>query len=478
MRAPSAYSLAMSTTVRRRTVLVVCGAHAGSRVGSVVPPVCAAASRSSSARGDPVQQAVGDLALRLQRQVLARPVGGQDRDAVRVRAEPGARPRRRRWRRGGRRPCGGASRRRARASRSRPRSRPGRGRGRSGSRVGAPSESRPRAIRPISASRSGVGSSSRVSAVAAGELADRRRLAGRKSATAAAITRASKPAAPSSSWVARRSAARSSAVDSTGTTVAPGGKGDLDVGGDDRHPRAAIEGGLGDRRAHLAGRAVADEAHRVDRLAGAAGGDDDVAAGEVGVAGRFDERWAGGRIRGTDRAIADGRHDGVDDGRQLGQAPDARLARRERPGVGLDDRCTRTSRSRPTFATVAGWVHMSPSIAGATTTGAEVARQRGGHDVAGQPVGHRAQPVRGRGRHDDRVGRVGDDDVADPPVGEQVEQRRSRPGAATAPRTTADRRSGWRTGSASPRRRRPRRAAGGAARRPCRRRSSRSRRAR
>ena len=32
-------------------------------------------------------------------------------------------------------------------------------------------------------------------------------------------------------------------------------------------------------------------------------------------------------------------------------------------------------RKRATFAVVAGWVHMSPSIAGATTTGAEVARQ-------------------------------------------------------------------------------------------------------
>ncbi len=47
---------------------------------------------------------------------------------------------------------------------------------------------------------------------------------------------------------------------------------------------------------------------------------------------------------------------------------------------------------------------------------------RGGDDVGGEPVGHRAEPVRGRRRDDDRVGAVADDDVADPAVGEQVEQ--------------------------------------------------------
>ena len=65
---------------------------------------------------------------------------------------------------------------------------------------------------------------------------------------------------------------------------------------------------------------------------------------------------------------------------------------------------------------------MSPSIAGATTTGADVARTGRGHDVAGQAVGHRAEPVRRRRRHDDRVGRVADDDVADPAVRQEVEQ--------------------------------------------------------
>ena len=82
------------------------------------------------------------------------------------------------------------------------------------------------------------------------------------------------------------------------------------------------------------------------------------------------------------------------------------------------------SRSRPTFATVAGCVHMSPSIAGATTTGALLARTVGRDDVAREPVRHRAEPVGGRGRDDDRVGGVGDDDVADPAVRQEVEQVR------------------------------------------------------
>ena len=42
-------------------------------------------------------------------------------------------------------------------------------------------------------------------------------------------------------------------------------------------------------------------------------------------------------------------------------------------------------------------------------------------DVAGQAVGHRAKPVRRGRRDDDRVGAVGDDDVADAPVGQQVQ---------------------------------------------------------
>jgi hypothetical protein len=53
---------------------------------------------------------------------------------------------------------------------------------------------------------------------------------------------------------------------------------------------------------------------------------------------------------------------------------------------------------------------------------AEVARVVAVDDVAGKSTGHRAKPMRGRGRHDDRVSRVGDHDVPDPSVREQVQQ--------------------------------------------------------
>src|SRR6478752_3432623 len=39
---------------------------------------------------DPVQEAIGDLALAQQRQVVARAIGLEDADPVRVRPEPGA----------------------------------------------------------------------------------------------------------------------------------------------------------------------------------------------------------------------------------------------------------------------------------------------------------------------------------------------------------------------------------------------------
>ena len=88
---------------------------------------------------------------------------------------------------------------------------------------------------------------------------------------------------------------------------------------------------------------------------------------------------------------------------EVGQPPDARLARRERPGVRLDDRVAEVvAQAARRWPASPGGVHMSPSIAGATTTGADGREAGGGHDVAGQAVGHRAEPVGGRRRDDDR----------------------------------------------------------------------------
>ena len=89
---------------------------------------------------------------------------------------------------------------------------------------------------------------------------------------------------------------------------------------DERHPGAAIEGGLGEGDAHLAGRAVADEPDRIDRLGGAAGSDHDVATLEVGVVGSADDRRTVGRVGRADGPAGDGRDDGVDDRGGLGEA--------------------------------------------------------------------------------------------------------------------------------------------------------------
>ena len=70
--------------------------------------------------------------------------------------------------------------------------------------------------------------------------------------------------------------------------------------GHERDPGAAQVGLVGHRAAHLAAGAVADEAHRVDALARAAGGDDDLLAGER--PGRRRRRARGARPRGWPRA--------------------------------------------------------------------------------------------------------------------------------------------------------------------------------
>ncbi len=181
MRWPSAYSLAMSTTVRRRGVSVVALMLAPARARWWLQS--ARRRRARPARRRPDRAARSATArLRLQRQVVARPVGGEDRDAVRLGAEARAR-------------LGhvvGDEQVDALAAElvGRPVERAGLGRepdedrARVGAarRVGAPSLSRPRAIRAISASRSGVGSSSSVSASPRGELVvrPRRRVGSRR----------------------------------------------------------------------------------------------------------------------------------------------------------------------------------------------------------------------------------------------------------------------------------------------------------
>ena len=133
--------------------------------------------------------------------------------------------------------------------------------------------------------------------------------------------------------------------------VDAGGHGEVD-GGDERDPRALGRGLGGDRVALLAAAAVGDDPHRVDRLAGAAGGDDDVEAGE--------------------RAAAEHPLDRGDDRRRLGEAAGADVTAGEASRLGLDD-VDAARRSVARLSCTAGCSHISVCIAGQTTTGARVA---------------------------------------------------------------------------------------------------------
>ena len=119
--------------------------------------------------------------------------------------------------------------------------------------------------------------------------------AGRKSATAAAI---------SSTWAVGELSRDGRGQLGGGLDVDPPTAGrarQRDVGGDQGHLGAAARGALGEREAHAPARAVADEAHRVDRLAGAAGGDEDAqavpGAARAPASDGLDLRRAGARAR-------------------------------------------------------------------------------------------------------------------------------------------------------------------------------------
>ena len=189
-------------------------------------PVCAAASRASSARGHAVEQAVGDLALGEQRQASGAPSAA--RIVTRFVSVPNPEP------------ASATSlatsrstplraelvRRRARASRSRPRTRRGRARA-----AAAPGR------RPVSAARTG-------------DLGEdvRRRLELEGQPVAARELRSAAPGRPEvgdggghdqrveagarrpSRWRATAARARISAVDSTRTTLASARQRHLDVG--------------------------------------------------------------------------------------------------------------------------------------------------------------------------------------------------------------------------------------------------------
>ena len=171
--------------------------------------------------------------------------------------------------------------------------------------------------------------------------------AGRKSAGAAAITTASADAGCRHHGIAELLGGLDP------HHLHAGRVGQAHVGRDQGHVGTTGDGGAGQRHALQTGRAVAEEAHRVQRLAGAAGGDDDAAAGQV-ARRRPSGEHVDGRRRRSRRARAAG---------------PCRCRRRSAgPTAGSRTSAPR-SRRVATLAWVAGCSHISVCIAGAKTTG-------------------------------------------------------------------------------------------------------------
>ena len=106
---------------------------------------------------------------------------------------------------------------------------------------------------------------------------------------------------------------------------------------------------------------------------------------------------------------------------QLREPADAALARCERTRHGLDDPVAELAAQA---LDVDAGRRVRPHVAVHRRRDDDRRRRREAgreHGVVGDPAGHRAQPAGGRRGHDDGVGRVGDDDVPDPLVGEEVE---------------------------------------------------------
>ena len=217
---------------------------------------------------------------------------------------------------------------------------------------------------------------------------------GRKSATAAAMTMTS--ASPARAMHGRFHLGRG--LDRDDLDAGRGGQADGADQGDLGPPPGQLGG---DGVALLARRPVADEADRVDRLPGAAGG-------HHGRTPPAPDRWPAGPAAEA-RHPGRGRHDVG----RLGQP--ARTRRRRRPAA----RSPARPRARPDAAaramlsTTAGCSHISVCMAGQSSTGGPGGQQGGGEQVRGDPRRVAAdQAGRGRGHHD-QVGGLAQPGVRD-----------------------------------------------------------------
>ena len=195
----------------------------------------------------------------------------------------------------------------------------------------------------------------------------------------------------------RATASRSCAVVSTRTTLTPAGSGSVDVGGHQGDLGAAGGGGPGQRVALQARGAVAEEADRVEVLAGAAGGDHDVATGQVG---RRDAPRAS-----TSRQT-------LEDLVRLGQPALAGVGAGQPALGGLDDQGAALAQRGDVGRGGGVLPHLGVHRRGEHDRAAR-GEQRVGEQVVGQAVRGPGQQVGGGRGDDDEVGRLADPDVRD-----------------------------------------------------------------
>ena len=249
------------------------------------------------------------------------------------------------------------------------------------------------------------------------------------------MTRASNPAAVG---VASRRRARSQVgggLDRGRRSARVVGERHLQVRGDERHARARGRG-RPRRSRRPSSRCERLPMNRTGSIASRVppARHDDVPAGEVRR--RRPGATSGGRAAGSGGADRAARRRPRRPRRRSPAAPRAGRRRTAR---------TRAARSSGSHDRVAEAVAQPGDVGLRRRVGPHVAVHRrrdddrrrrreagGGHDVAREPVGHRAEPVRGRRRDDDRVGRCRRPRCARSGRRAAGRARRSRPGGATA----------------------------------------------
>ena len=215
----------------------------------------------------------------------------------------------------------------------------------------------------------------------------------------------------------------SSSVVSTWTTLTPAGSGEDHVGGDQRDLGAAGGGGAGQREALATGGAVAEEPHRVEVLAGAAGRHHDPAPGQVARCSPYDGR-AGRRTKAKISAGS-------------GSRPLPESAPVSRPSAGSTT-CAPALAERGHVGLRRGVLPHLGVHRGREHDRAARGQQRVGEQVVGEAVRGLRQQVGGRRSDHDQVGALPDPDVRAPRARRST--RRWRPACRTGPPRSGRRR--------------------------------------